>query len=76
MTFSVPQWWGRLAQLVEHSVHIAGVTGSNPVSPTILSPANPRPHRVLGETRDFCGLAGVEAVKGMPGDAVQETISG
>ena len=26
---------GRLAQLVEHSVHIAGVTGSNPVPPTI-----------------------------------------
>ena len=28
---------GRLAQLVEHSVHIAGVTGSNPVPPTISS---------------------------------------
>ena len=27
---------GRLAQLVEHSVHIAGVTGSNPVPPTII----------------------------------------
>ena len=26
---------GRLAQLVEHCVHIAGVTGSSPVSPTI-----------------------------------------
>ena len=25
---------GRLAQLVEHCVHIAGVTGSSPVSPT------------------------------------------
>src|SRR5215469_4272463 len=26
---------GRLAQLVEHCVHIAGVTGSSPVPPTI-----------------------------------------
>ncbi len=30
-----PRLGGRLAQLVEHSVHIAGVTGSSPVSPTI-----------------------------------------
>ncbi len=29
---------GRLAQLVEHCVHIAGVTGSSPVSPTMDSP--------------------------------------
>jgi len=43
---------------------------------TILSPANLRPHRVPAETRAFCGLAGMEAVNGMPGDAVQETISG
>jgi hypothetical protein len=28
---------GRLAQLVEHCVHIAGVTGSSPVPPTIIS---------------------------------------
>ena len=27
---------GRLAQLGEHRVHIAGVTGSSPVSPTIF----------------------------------------
>jgi hypothetical protein len=26
---------GRLAQLVEHCVHIAGVAGSSPVPPTI-----------------------------------------
>ena len=28
---------GRLAQLVEHCVHIAGVTGSSPVPPTIAT---------------------------------------
>src|SRR4029079_175709 len=28
---------GRLAQLVEHCVHIAGVTGSSPVPPTIIT---------------------------------------
>ena len=43
---------------------------------TIHSPANPRPHRVLAETRGFRGIAGMEAVNGMPGDAVLETISG
>src|SRR5689334_7434784 len=31
---SAPQ--GRLAQWLEHAVHIRGVTGSNPVSPTTL----------------------------------------
>src|SRR5436305_10678615 len=29
--------WGRLAQWLEHAVHIRGVTGSNPVSPTKIS---------------------------------------
>ena len=29
---------GRLAQWLEHTVHIRGVTGSNPVSPTIVRP--------------------------------------
>jgi hypothetical protein len=29
---------GRLAQWLEHAVHIRGVTGSNPVSPTIVNP--------------------------------------
>ena len=28
---------GRLAQWLEHAVHIRGVTGSNPVSPTTLT---------------------------------------
>ena len=27
---------GRLAQLVEHCVHTAGVTGSSPVAPTLI----------------------------------------
>jgi hypothetical protein len=27
---------GRLAQLVEHCVHIAGVTGSSPVPPPVF----------------------------------------
>lgn len=43
---------------------------------TIHSPANPRPHLVLAETRGFRGIAADEALKGMPRDAVQETISG
>ena len=30
---------GRLAQLVEHCVHTAGVTGSSPVAPTLTRPA-------------------------------------
>ena len=29
---------GRLAQLVEHCVHTAGVTGSSPVAPTVFGP--------------------------------------
>ena len=29
---------GRLAQWLEHAVHIRGVTGSNPVSPTNSNP--------------------------------------
>src|SRR5680860_42535 len=33
-TMNAPFGIGRLAQLVEHCVHIAGVTGSNPVPPT------------------------------------------
>ena len=31
--------FGRLAQWLEHAVHIRGVTGSNPVSPTIVTQA-------------------------------------
>ena len=31
--------FGRLAQLVEHGVHIAGVTGSSPVSSTSIIPS-------------------------------------
>ena len=36
---------GRLAQLVEHCDHTAGVTGSSPVAPTTQ---NPRPTRTFG----------------------------
>lgn len=34
--------YGRMAQLVEHRVHIAGVTGSSPVATTTFSIRNGR----------------------------------
>jgi hypothetical protein len=36
---------GRLAQLVEHCDHTAGVTGSSPVAPTI--PQSKAPSKIL-----------------------------
>jgi hypothetical protein len=41
---------GRLAQWLEHAVHIRGVTGSNPVSPTI-SRGLMRPARRVADLR-------------------------
>src|SRR4051794_21032471 len=49
---------GRLAQWLEHAVHIRGVTGSNPVSPTISSsPTDVAPDAPRRAQRDMACAA-------------------
>ena len=43
---------GRLAQWLEHAVHIRGVTGSNPVSPTSFLTGGPDSTPVCRDVHD------------------------
>jgi hypothetical protein len=53
---------GRLAQLVEHRLHTAGVTGSSPVSPTNPNLCVKMPSRKNFEFRTVHGLDDAEVV--------------
>src|SRR5690606_41531842 len=59
---------GRLAQLVEHRLHTAGVSGSSPLAPTILHESGVGPIRAvrvrltLRPRRSRCATGGSVAV--------------
>jgi hypothetical protein len=57
---------GRLAQLVEHCVHIAGVTGSSPVSPTIAFPKHLDKLRKPANAAGACWWCGAVKRRSVP----------